>query len=1297
MIKKIMLCVVGLTAIKMHAQVVPNIDWVKYYSERANINNVPTTLDANNNAYLTGFANVSSSVIAMKTLKYDSLGNNIFTASYSNGSFDAGNAIKVDAAGNVYVTGISFSSSSNRDYVTVKYSPTGTQLWLTKFNGTGNNIDEANDLKLDASGNVYVTGKSLNTSGNYDIVTVKYNNSGVQQWANVYNGSPNKDDVGTALVLSSNGSNVFVTGVTTNASLNTDVITYQLNASTGAIGWKTITNGSANSTDVVNAITLSGANVVVCGYLNNTTTGNDYFTIKYKGSTGSIQWQKSYDFGNGDNRSTALVKDSTGNIGVTGTAKVGSLTEIHTLLYDSIGTQLWINKEVTGLSSLNVNPKIATDSIANHFYVSGQIMKASADVYVYQITPTGNTTWKQTWDGTVGGNDAATNLCVNGVGVVYLSAQCKNVSTKYDYTTIKISQTPVYFPLDFGAQELNDKGFVFQENKGQLLTPAGAAVSNTVIEYYNQSSTPSYYINKSRISAIIANSNTVTNLPDSLVRVDMNFLNTNSLTQIYKYNKVAANKNYFINSSTGITDVGSYERLLTPNLYSNIDVHYYSNSKGLKCYLVCKIAETFRKPIINISGVLTSTINGNGELIATTNLGTINYGKLTAYQATVNPITLTYTLLPVSSAAWSSLGSNNYGFNVTGYNSAYPLVIYFSKQGATSSTAVSSINNMYWSTFVGGQGSDTWRQSKVDAKDNYYTVGNTSAINFPTFNGPFQNQPPSNGSGMQWGILSKFDKDGAIKYSTYFGGSNPYDICGNPSITQIQDIAIDSTYNMYIVGRTTSTSMFIQPNPISGALNYPTNSANTNISGGCTNGFIAKIQAPGNALWFSSYYGGSKLEAFTCVKYMKGQIYLGGISRSTSIPLNTPLPNTYQLSTGDGGMYMHLDTTGVLKHVTKLQGFVRAGDADKNGNYYLVSDGALASVPVITPAGTFYGAGPASVAADWGIQRFSIADSLTWSTNYGGTGNDYPSGIFIRDSVMAIVGSCDGNFPIVKSATDSGDVSHANGSDISLVKFNTKTGQRFWSVLHATGNNDNAYACVLDKDYNLYVTGSVKCGATNTLYPCASNNFKNTATGGYYNQANKIDYDAFILGYNNKNQRKWTTNFGSLAAGSNGYYNYDAAYCIAVNNQSKLFIAGETDVKNNSLPLVRWNSVCYYDSLCADVYPSSAYDAFITMFDVSNFVAVGIKEESKKVDLTSNISLYPNPNNGIFTLQFKEQPIGRLSLNIVNILGQKVYELNNTRFETNELKIHLENLTKGIYFITVSENNKPHTIKFIVQ
>ena len=45
--------------------------------------------------------------------------------------------------------------------------------------------------------------------------------------------------------------------------------------------------------------------------------------------------------------------------------------------------------------------------------------------------------------------DAATAIAVNGVGVVYVGAQSKNLGANYDYTTVKINQTPVYLPMNY--------------------------------------------------------------------------------------------------------------------------------------------------------------------------------------------------------------------------------------------------------------------------------------------------------------------------------------------------------------------------------------------------------------------------------------------------------------------------------------------------------------------------------------------------------------------------------------------------------------------------------------------------------------------------------------------------------------------------------------------------------------------------------------------------------------------------------------------------------------------------------
>ena len=83
---------------------------------------------------------------------------------------------------------------------------------MARYNGPGNADDHAAAIAVDDSGDVYVTGSSNLPGTSYDYATVKYNSSGTQQWVTRYNGPVNGGDYGNAIAVDSSG-NVYVTRV----------------------------------------------------------------------------------------------------------------------------------------------------------------------------------------------------------------------------------------------------------------------------------------------------------------------------------------------------------------------------------------------------------------------------------------------------------------------------------------------------------------------------------------------------------------------------------------------------------------------------------------------------------------------------------------------------------------------------------------------------------------------------------------------------------------------------------------------------------------------------------------------------------------------------------------------------------------------------------------------------------------------------------------------------------------------------------------------------------------------------
>jgi len=116
---------------------------------------------------------------AIVTMLIDS-GTVLWTQKYygddDNGAF--AKAIAIDQEGNIFVCGFE-KSASGSDAVILKYDQSGNLKWNEVFNGTGNLSDRFNSIVVDDSANIYVTGQSFNSSTNSDYVTAKYAQTGV--------------------------------------------------------------------------------------------------------------------------------------------------------------------------------------------------------------------------------------------------------------------------------------------------------------------------------------------------------------------------------------------------------------------------------------------------------------------------------------------------------------------------------------------------------------------------------------------------------------------------------------------------------------------------------------------------------------------------------------------------------------------------------------------------------------------------------------------------------------------------------------------------------------------------------------------------------------------------------------------------------------------------------------------------------------------------------------------------------------------------------------------------------------
>jgi hypothetical protein len=271
--------------------------------------------------------------------------------------------------------------------------------------------------------------------------------------------------------------------------------------------------------------------------------------------------------------------------------------------------------------------------------------------------------------------------------------------------------------------------------------------------------------------------------------------------------------------------------------------------------------------------------------------------------------------------------------------------------GGSSDAFISKLNaagsGLVYSTFLGGARDDYSHQIAVDSSGNAYITGSTDSPDFPTMNA-FQT---AYGGGNNDAFVSELNFEGsALVYSTYLGGTD------NDAGT---GITVDSSGNAFVTGLTYSTGFPIH-NPLQGS------------NAGAQDAFVAKLNAAGDALEYSTYLGGRFNEYGAGIAVdPSGSAYITGYTNSTDFPTHNPLQGS---KTGAQDAFIAaLDPQGSLVLSTYLGG--TGGDSgssiavDGSGYVYLTGSTSSTDFPTLNPLQPAL----AGINPDAFVAKFSLA------------------------------------------------------------------------------------------------------------------------------------------------------------------------------------------------------------------------------------------------------------------------------------------------------------------------------------
>lgn len=624
----------------------------------------------------------------------------------------------------------------------------------------------------------------------------------------------------------------------------------------------------------------------------------------------------------------------------------------------------------------------------------------------------------------------------------------------------------------FILQHVSAGNTSFTQNKGQVVDSEGKLRPDVL--YTAQLNNATLYFFADRIAYVLTSGHSTS--PSEIAngaradqdsyRFDLVFPGSSAV--IEKGDPLPGYSNYYLaHCPQGITHVPSYRSIVYKGLYHNVDLRVDLVSGHAKFTLLVKEVTNqmltdlgniefegadridaldgnyfvlatrlgiYRQPAFVIEGenADVSRIQESGMRMATSNTWCTYIGGtdgdegwgIDADNASMSYVAgYTQSLdLPVGTGTVQSSGSGNYD-------------AYLFKLDNT--------GNRVWATYYGGTGNDFGYKVKLSGSS-VVMCGYGSSTDLPMAAAAWQNAS----AGSYDAFIIKLDAAGALYRSTYFGGTG-----GEFALA----MDIDNAGNIVMGGSTSSAGL-----PLTTNAYQPANA-------GPLDAYCVKFDSTLAGVWCTFYGGSSSEDVHALALDDNGNVVFGGGTYSSDLPVSAGAYQPAVMSIPDCYL-VKLDAAGNRLWATFLGGGnmedANSITTDKWDNIYVT--GFTQSIDFPVTAGAFQS--NLQGGSDMFVTKFGPGGDLKWSTLYGGTMDDYGTGIVSDTNYYVFIGGYtrSTDFPVNAAAPQ---INNAGNADAFFVRLDT-AGVPGWATYFGGSFDDNANEIAIDPAWDVFIAGT---------------------------------------------------------------------------------------------------------------------------------------------------------------------------------------------------------------------------------